>query len=84
MKFKMRIPMALLAAALAAPAAALPTSAKHVPRAKAEQLRYRPRLDRDCVPYNGPYGYYGNPWCDTGSSRPPDIEFRERQRYRNR
>ena len=21
---------------------------------------------RDCKPYNGPYGYYGNPWCDGG------------------
>ena len=19
-----------------------------------------------CRPYNGPYGYYGNPWCDGG------------------
>ena len=22
---------------------------------------------RDCHPYNGPVGYYGNPWCDGGS-----------------
>jgi hypothetical protein len=21
---------------------------------------------RDCKPYNGPFGYYGNPWCDGG------------------
>ncbi len=21
---------------------------------------------RDCTPYAGPYGYYGNPWCDGG------------------
>lgn len=21
---------------------------------------------RDCTPFNGPYGYYGNPWCDGG------------------
>ena len=21
---------------------------------------------RDCTPYNGPYGYYSNPWCDGG------------------
>lgn len=21
---------------------------------------------RDCTPYNGPFGYYGNPWCDGG------------------
>jgi hypothetical protein len=37
------------------------------------------RVVRDCTPINGRYGYYGNPWCDTGSSRPPDIEFRERR-----
>jgi hypothetical protein len=37
------------------------------------------RIERDCTPINGRYGYYGNPWCDTGSSRPPDIEFRERR-----
>ncbi len=39
---------------------------------------------RDCTPINGLYGYYGNPWCDTGSSRPADIEFRERQRAMRR
>lgn len=21
---------------------------------------------RDCKPYNGPFGYYGNPWCENG------------------
>src|SRR5919109_4933891 len=29
----------------------------------------RPRRSvspRDCRPYNGPYGFYGNPWCDNG------------------
>lgn len=20
----------------------------------------------DCTPYNGPFGYYGNPWCEGG------------------
>ncbi|MBN9291637.1 MAG: hypothetical protein J0H36_11120 [Hyphomicrobium denitrificans] len=39
---------------------------------------------RDCTPINGFYGYYGNPWCDTGSYRPADIEFRERQRAMRR
>ena len=51
-----------------------------------ERVRRAPppveRVERDCTPINGRYGYYGNPWCDTGSSRPPDIEFRERQRLR--
>lgn len=26
---------------------------------------------RDCRPYNGMYGYYGNPWCDGGWD--PDV-----------
>lgn len=39
---------------------------------------------RDCIPINGRFGYYGNPWCDTGSYRLEDIEFRERQRAANR
>jgi hypothetical protein len=43
-----------------------------------------PRADRDCTPINGFYGYYGNPWCDTGSYRPADIEFRERQQFLRR
>jgi hypothetical protein len=38
-----------------------------------------PRTDRDCTPINGRSGYYGNPWCDTGSYRLEDIWFRERQ-----
>lgn len=45
---------------------------------------YVPRAERDCTPINGFYGYYGNPWCDTGSYRPPDIEFRERQYFYRR
>lgn len=54
------------------------TEAKHAWR------KPHPRIQRDCTPLNGRYGYYGNPWCDTGSSRPPDIEFRERRRLRDR
>ncbi|MFT3732100.1 MAG: hypothetical protein QM780_11885 [Hyphomicrobium sp.] len=63
-----------------------PLEANQQPRAKSKHTWQKPRLraDRDCVPINGPYGYYGNPWCDTGSSRPPDIEFRERHRLQNR
>jgi len=45
---------------------------------KAKRL-HADRVERDCTPINGRYGYYGNPWCDTGSSRPPDIEFRQRR-----
>jgi hypothetical protein len=35
-------------------------------------------VKRDCTPINGRFGYYGNPWCDTGSYRMEDIEFRQR------
>ncbi|WP_024276406.1 hypothetical protein [Hyphomicrobium sp. 802] len=71
-----------LAAAVAAFAVSSPAEATHKPRSKAKHTWQKPapRAERDCVPINGRYGYYGNPWCDTGSSRPPDIEFRERQR----
>jgi hypothetical protein len=34
---------------------------------------------RDCRPINGRFGYYGNPWCDTGSYRMEDIRFRQNQ-----
>jgi hypothetical protein len=33
---------------------------------------------RDCTPYNGRYGYYGNPWCDGGAYRIEDLEPRRR------
>jgi hypothetical protein len=23
-------------------------------------------VERDCTPYNAPFGYNGNPWCDGG------------------
>lgn len=36
----------------------------------ADAQNKKPRRDRevarDCTPYNGPFGYYGNPWCDGG------------------
>lgn len=72
-----------LVAAVAALGMSSPAAATHKPRPKAKHTWQKPapRADRDCVPINGRYGYYGNPWCDTGSSRPPDIEFRERQRW---
>lgn len=55
------------------------------PRSKHKTQHWQaPRAERDCTPINGFYGYYGNPWCDTGSSRPADIEFRERQQFLRR
>ena len=41
-------------------------------------------VERDCTPINGRFGYYGNPWCDTGSYRQEDVEFRERHKRRLR
>ena len=29
----------------------------------------RKYYSRDCKPYNGPYGYYGNPYCEGGFDR---------------
>lgn len=80
----MRVPIVLLTAALTAFVGSSPTLANQPKHSKAKQSWHKPRADRDCTPINGRYGYYGNPWCDTGSSRPPDIEFRERQRLQNR
>lgn len=91
-KVGMRLSSALIALAIAAtPALSSPTLANQAPRANANKhtwqkpkLRPKPAPDRDCTPINGRYGYYGNPWCDTGSSRPPDIEYRERHRLEAR
>jgi hypothetical protein len=77
----------LIVAALAVLAQALvssPSWADNTRHHKARRTWHNERVERDCTPINGRFGYYGNPWCDTGSSRPPDIEFRERQRLRNR
>lgn len=34
---------------------------------------HRRYAGRDCRPYNGPYGYYGNPYCEGGFSRYGDA-----------
>jgi hypothetical protein len=64
--------------------ASAPVSASKARTAQAKHAwqKPKPRRVRDCTPVNGRYGYYGNPWCDTGSSRPPDIDFRENHRGR--
>lgn len=68
---------ALVVFTLTAVAGALPADAgmKRRPVGKSHASAVR----SDCVPLNGRYGYYGNPWCDTGSYRLEDIWFRERQ-----
>ena len=62
----------VLTAALLASATAAVAASKRKPVRAA-------KVERDCTPINGRYGYYGNPWCDTGSYRLEDIEFRQRQ-----
>ncbi len=54
----------LIAAAFATVAL---VSAPHDAGAGGKKLkRDRTVVERDCTPYNGPFGYYGNPWCDGG------------------
>lgn len=42
-------------------------------RAKKHQRDDHRVTARDCTPYNGPYGYYGNPWCDGGYKSAEDY-----------
>lgn len=52
-----------LAAAVGAIAlASLPLDAD----AGERRVKREREVARDCKPYNGPFGYYGNPWCDGG------------------
>ncbi|MGE0022213.1 MAG: hypothetical protein AB7S70_01105 [Hyphomicrobium sp.] len=51
--------------------AALGTLALFVAPLDADAGRKKPverdrLVERDCTPVNGPFGYYGNPWCDGG------------------
>jgi hypothetical protein len=70
----------VFASAAAAYSFAMPAQA--APHAKSKHAWQKPRSHavHDCVPLNGRYGYYGNPWCDTGSYRPPDLDYRDRHR----
>ncbi|MFA5956702.1 hypothetical protein [Hyphomicrobium sp.] len=76
----MRRSFIALIVALSAFSVCAPVLADQLPPAKIKHSwrKPQPRVERDCTPINGRFGYYGNPWCDTGSSRPPDIDFRER------
>ncbi len=67
----------ILALGLAAVGTALPAYAaeghstrttKDPSTAAIETSRSRASQDRrtNCTPYNGPFGYYGNPWCEGG------------------
>jgi hypothetical protein len=52
---------------------------------KSKRTAPRYHMPRDCTPYNGPYGYYGNPYCEGGflrsEDRPPHW-YGTNQRYR--
>lgn len=37
---------------------------------------------KDCRPYNGPYGYYGNPYCEGGFSKYERAAYRDGERRR--
>jgi len=43
-----------------------PTVRKKAPIALSYPQNSGNSKGRDCTPYNGPYGYYSNPWCDGG------------------
>jgi len=60
---------ALPAATPAAFAASVPSIAMHSTDIVANVGARRQRLQgRDCTPYNGPFGFYGNIWC-----QPPNV-----------
>lgn len=58
---------ALVALAVLLPAASDAMAGKRVKRER-DQV-----VERDCTPYNGPFGYYGNPWCDGGFKYAEDF-----------
>jgi len=55
--------VALPAAVPAAQAASLPAVSARAADMIVTVRERRPRRPRDCTPYNGPYGFYGNIWC---------------------
>jgi hypothetical protein len=82
----MRLLPSLVAALLAVSSFSDLSHAESARHAKVKKSWAKPlrRPDRDCVPINGRFGYYGNPWCDTGSTRPPDLDFRGSARQQGR
>lgn len=67
MKFRTASALAVALAASLITAQGAAAHDKRLKRADAENAH------RDCTPYNGPYGYYGNPWCDGGYKLPEDY-----------
>lgn len=65
--------MAAAPSAQAAPVAPVPGLAVHEGVATPIGWRSRKSYSDHCRPYNGPYGYYGNPYCEGGFSRYGDA-----------
>ncbi len=77
----MKTTLVALFAAIALPAAAVqaagPVSADAAATSAEGQMRLAQfvggrdgrEASGDCKPYNGPYGYYGNPYCEGGFNR---------------
>ena len=66
--------MSLKVFAVAAMAGLAVVAAPHTADAGPRKERRTERLvERDCKPVNGPFGYYGNPWCDGGFKQAEDY-----------
>lgn len=55
--------------AQAGPSAAFPSVQAHEALGTPAGWKNRRHYSDYCKPYNGPYGYYGNPYCEGGFSR---------------
>jgi hypothetical protein len=62
-----------LVAAVAAAVALLATPIAADAGGKKPRRDDRIQTYDDCRPYNGPHGYYGNPWCDGGFKSAEDY-----------
>lgn len=75
-----RLAIAILTAAGVVSFGVTPGDAKPAKQLKAKSRAHSAK----CTPINGRFGYYGNPWCDTGSYRLEDFEYRQRERAAKR
>jgi len=66
MRFSSAVVLALIALPATAPfahAAGVPSFAGHTHGMVTTVQERQYRSQRDCTPYNGPFGFYGNVWC---------------------
>jgi hypothetical protein len=61
--------LGLAAAVGAASAAQAATTAGDGAQASLILVQNTERAGRDCTPYNGPFGFYGNVWCQPPSEQ---------------